>query len=121
MTKKVIIWHNPRCRKSREGLKFLEELAKEKGLEIEIRKYLDNPPTADELKEVLKMMDARPQDILRKQEKIWKENFKGKDYTGDELIRIMSENPKLIERPIVIYKNKAVLGRPAEKIKTLFE
>ena len=121
MAEKAIIWHNPRCRKSREGLKMLEELAAKHGVEIEIRKYLDHPPSPSELKEVLKMMQARPQDILRKQEKIWKENFKGKDYTDDELIEIMSRHPKLIERPVVIYKGKAVLGRPAEKIKTLFE
>ncbi|NPA43079.1 MAG: arsenate reductase (glutaredoxin) [Chlorobi bacterium] len=118
---KAIIWHNPRCRKSREGLKMLEELAAKHGVEIEIRKYLDNPPTPEELKEVLRMMNAKPEDILRKQEKIWKEQFKGKTFTEDELIRIMAEHPKLIERPIVIYKGKAVLGRPAENIKALFE
>jgi len=117
---KAIIWHNPRCRKSREGLKVLEEIAKERGIDIEIRKYLDNPPSAEELKKVLKMMGAGPRDILRTGEKIWKENFKGRNLTDDELIRIMTEHPKLIERPVVIYGNKAVLGRPAEKIKSLF-
>jgi len=119
--KKAVIWHNPRCRKSREGLQTLQQLAEKHGIEIEIRKYLDEPPTPEELKEVLQMMGASPWDILRKQEKIWKENFKGKDLSDEELIRIMSENPKLIERPIVIYNGKAVLGRPAENIKTLFE
>jgi len=118
---KAIIWHNPRCRKSREGLKMLEELAARHGVEMEIRKYLDQPPSPEELKQVLEMAGLKPEDVLRKQEKIWKENYKGRTYSDDELIRIMSENPKLIERPIVIYGGKAVLGRPAENIKTLFE
>ncbi len=120
MTDKVVIWHNPRCRKSREGLKMLEELAVQKGLTIEIRKYLEYPPSAEELKRILEMMGVSPEDVLRKQEKIWKERFKGKEFSNDELIKIMSENPKLIERPIIIYKDKAVLGRPAENVKKLF-
>ena len=120
MNEKIIIWHNPRCRKSREGLAAVGEIAEQKGLEIEIRKYLDNPPTPGELKKVLKMAGLSPWDILRKQEKIWKENFKGKDLSDDELIQIMSQYPKLIERPLVIYGNKAVLARPADKVKELF-
>ncbi len=118
---KVIIWHNTRCRKSREGFKLLDTIAGEKGVEIEVRDYLKNPPEPQELKQVLQMMGKSPRDILRKQEKIWKEQFKGKEHTDDELIALMSENPKLIERPVVIYKGKAVLGRPAENIKNLFE
>ena len=108
----IQILHNPRCAKSRAGLKFLQE----KGIEHEIIKYLDNPPSADEFKEILKKMGARPIDVLRKNEKIFKENYKGKELTDDEWIGIMVNNPKLIERPIVINGDKAVLGRPAEKI-----
>lgn len=116
---KIIVWHNPRCRKSREGLAAAEQLAKQLGTEVEVRRYLDNPPTADELKKVLRMAGLSPRDILRKQEKIWKEQFKGKDYSDDELIQIMAEHPKLIERPLVIYGNKAVLARPADKVNEL--
>jgi arsenate reductase len=99
----------------------LETLAKEKHLEIEVRDYLKEPPSPGELKQVLEMLGVSPHEVLRKQEKIWKEQFKGKDLTAEELIKIMAENPKLIERPVVIYENKAVLGRPAENIKKLFE
>ena len=116
---KIIVWHNPRCRKSREGLAAAEQLAKQLGAEVEVRRYLDNPPTADELKKVLRMAGLSPRDILRKQEKIWKEQFKGKDYSDDELMQIMAEHPKLIERPLVIYGNKAVLARPADKVNEL--
>ena len=108
----IQILHNPRCAKSRAGLKFLQE----KGIEPEIIKYLDNPPTAEEFKGILKKMGAKPTDVLRKNEAIFKENYKGKEFTDDEWIEIMVNNPKLIERPIVINGDKAVLGRPAEKI-----
>ncbi len=116
---KIIVWHNPRCRKSREGLAAAEQLAERLGTSVEVRRYLDHPPTAEELKKVLKMAGLSPRDILRKQEKIWKEQFKGKDYSDDELIGIMTRNPKLIERPLVIYKDKAVLARPADKVNEL--
>ncbi len=119
--KKLIVWHNPRCRKSREGLRAAEAMAEAKGLTLEIRKYLDEPPKAGELKAVLRKSGMKADEILRNQEKIWKENFKGKTYSDDELIAIMSQYPKLIERPLVIYGDKAVLARPAENIKKLFE
>jgi len=118
--KKIIVWHNPRCRKSREGLAMAEKVAQEKGLEVEIRKYLDNPPTEKELKEVLKMMGMKPIELARTKEAIWKENFKGKELSDDEVIQAMTQYPKLIERPVVIYGNKAVLARPAEKVLELF-
>jgi arsenate reductase len=108
----IQILHNPRCAKSRAGLKFLQD----KGIEPEIIKYLDNPPTAEEFKAILKKMGAKPTDVLRKNEAIYKEQFKGKEFSDDEWIEIMVNNPKLIERPIVINGDKAVLGRPAEKI-----
>jgi len=117
---KIIIWHNPRCKKSREGLAMTEKIAKEKGLEVEIRKYLDNPPTEEELKQVIKLIGIKPIELVRTKEKIWKENYKGKELSDDEIIKAMAQYPKLIERPIVLYKNKAVLGRPAEKILELF-
>ncbi len=109
------IYHNPRCSKSRAGLKFIQDAGKE----VEIIEYLKNPPTKKELKEILKMLGMKPLELIRKNESIFKEQFKGKTFTDDQWIEIMVENPKLIERPIVVKGNKAVLGRPTEKIKEL--
>jgi arsenate reductase len=117
---KITVWHNPRCRKSREGLAMAEQMAKEKGLEVEIRKYLDNPPDEKEIKKALQMMQIQALDLVRTKEAIWKENFKGKNLSPDEIIKAMATYPKLIERPVVIYKNKAVLARPADKVADLF-
>jgi len=118
--KKIIVWHNPRCRKSREGLAMAEKTAREKGLELEIRKYLDNPPSEEEIKEVLKMTGMQPIELVRTKEAVWKENFKGKDLSDDEIVKAMASYPKLIERPVVMYNGKAVLARPAEKVLELF-
>ncbi len=117
---KIIIWHNPRCRKSREGLAMTEQIAKQKSLTIKIIKYLDNPPNENELKNVLKSMGMKPMELIRTKESIWKENFKGKTLSDIDLIKAMSKFPKLIERPVVIHNGKAVLGRPAEAIKKIF-
>ena len=115
---KVVIWHNPRCRKSREGYKFLEE----KGIDFEVRNYLENPPTAEELRKVLQLMDAAPREIIRKGEKEYKElGLKDKSISDDKLIEAMAAHPKLIERPIVIVDDrKAALGRPVENLEKLF-
>ena len=124
MDNKIIIWHNPRCRKSREGLNKVEEIVVEKNLKPEIRKYLENPPSVEELKSVLKMMNKKPIEIVRTKEAIWKEKYKDDFKAGklddDQIIIAMHENPKLIERPIVIFNDKAVLARPAEKVLELF-
>ncbi len=117
---KLIIWHNPRCRKSREGLAMTQKVAEEKNIAVEIRKYLDHPPTEKELNPVLKMLGLKPIELVRTKEAIWKENFKAKNLTDDQIIEAMAQYPKLIERPVVIYKNKAVLARPAEKVLELF-
>ncbi len=113
---KIIVWHNPRCRKSREGLAAAQKVAEEKALELEIRKYLDNPPDEKELKNILKMLKMNAMDLVRSKEAIWKENFKGKDLSEKEVIQAMAKYPKLIERPVVIFGDKAVLARPAEKV-----
>ncbi len=124
MDNKIIIWHNPRCRKSREGLKKTEEIAREKNLEVEVRKYLDNPPSVEELKSVFKKMNKKPIEIVRTKEAIWKEKYKEDFKAGklddEQIIIAMHENPKLIERPIVIFNDKAILARPAEKVLELF-
>lgn len=111
----ITIYHNPRCTKSREGLCFLEDLNEN----IIIRKYLEEPFTKDELKNVLDKLGITADELVRKKEKIWVENFKNKTLTNEELINIMIENPKLIERPIVVKGNKAVVARPKEKINDL--
>ena len=111
----IRIYHNPRCSKSRQGLSLLES----SGKEFEIIKYLDEIPTKQELKGILKKLNLSPIDLVRKQEKIWSANYKGKELSDSEIIKAMLENPRLIERPIVINGNKAVIGRPTEKIETI--
>ncbi len=106
------IYHNPRCTKSRETLQLIQEA----GMDVEIIEYLNNPPTVAELKEVIGLLGIKPADLLRKGEAIFKENYKGKNFSDDEWITIMTENPKLIERPIVIQNGKAVIGRPPERV-----
>jgi len=117
---KIVIWHNTRCRKSREGLAMVEKVAQEKSLKVEIRKYLDQPPSESELKEVLNMMNKKPIDLVRKKEQIWKDQFKGEELSDEEIIKAMVQYPKLIERPIVLYNGKAVLAQPAEEVLKLF-
>jgi len=108
----VTIWHNPRCSKSRNAVALLEE----KGIEHEVVKYLDTPPTREELVEVLKMLGLSARELMRTKEELYKE-LKLKDETEEEkLIAAMVENPRLIERPIVIKNGKAAIGRPIENI-----
>lgn len=109
------IYHNPRCSKSREGLAILEASK----MKFETIQYLDNLLTKEELTEILKLLGIKPIDLIRKNEAIWKENYKGKTLSDLEIINAMVENPKLIERPIVINNEKAVIGRPPEIIKCI--
>ncbi len=109
------IWHNPRCKKSRETLKRIEDA----GVQPKIRKYLNAPPSERELSQVVKMLDIKPFDLIRKSEKVFKEKYKGKDFSDHEWITIMTLNPKLIERPIVIEEGEAIIGRPPENVDEL--
>lgn len=109
----IKIYHNPRCRKSREGLHILEN----SGKEFEVRKYLVDIPTRDELRSILDCLGISAENLVRKNESIWKEKYRNRLLTEGEIIDAMIENPKLIERPIVIKNNKAVIGRPPENIK----
>ena len=108
----IKIYHNNRCSKSRYGVELLEK----SGKEYEIIKYLENTPSADELKNIITLLGILPIELVRKNETIWKDNYKGKDLTEEDIINAMIENPKLIERPIVINGTKAVIGRPTEAI-----
>ena len=108
----IKIYHNNRCSKSRYGVKALEQ----SGKEFEVVKYLEDVPSKAELKHIIKLLGITPIELVRKNEAIWKENFKGKTLSNDAIIEAMVANPKLIERPIVINGDKAVIGRPTEKI-----
>ena len=109
------IYHNPRCSKSRQTL----ELIIKAGKKVEVIEYLQVTPTHEELKSILTKLGISPEQLLRKNEALYKEKFKEKSFSDDEWIQIMIENPKLIERPIVIDGKKAVLGRPPENVLTL--
>jgi arsenate reductase len=111
----ITIYHNPRCKKSREGLAILEA----SGHDFEIVKYLTEVPSEEELKSILKTLNISPIDLVRTQEKIWKDHFKGQSLSDSEIIKALHEHPKLIERPIVINADKAVIGRPPEKIEAI--
>ena len=110
------IYHNPRCRKSREGVQYLID----KKLNFEIIDYLKEGVSENDIKSILNKLKISAIDLVRKNEKIWKENFKGKELKEEEIISILCKEPKLIERPIIVYKDKAVIGRPKENIEKLF-
>jgi arsenate reductase len=109
------IYHNPRCRKSREGLKYLES----KKINFKIIEYFKNNLSSEQIRNILKKLQFKPIGLVRKNEVIWKEKYKGKDFSDDELIIILSNEPKLIERPIIVGENSAVLARPVENIDKL--
>ncbi|WP_282056071.1 arsenate reductase (glutaredoxin) [Maribacter luteus] len=113
----ITIYHNPRCSKSRQGLKALED----SGVQFKTIKYLEDIPSKEELKKVLDYLNISAEKLVRKNETIWKEKFRGKDLTDDEIITAMVDYPKLIERPIVIKGQKAVIGRPVENILDLLQ
>ena len=111
----IKIYHNNRCSKSRQGVALLEN----SGKEFEIINYLDNTPSTEELNSIIKKIGIKPIELVRKNEAIWKEKFKGKEMTDEQIVEAMINNPKLIERPIVINGNKAVIGRPIENIENI--
>lgn len=108
----IQIYHNPRCGKSRNCLAFLDD----SGQDYEIIKYLEQPPTYAELVSLLKKLNMKPLELVRQKEKIWIENFKNQTITDDEIIKAMVSNPILIERPIVIKGDKAIIGRELDKV-----
>ena len=109
----LTIWHNPRCRKSREVLQLLEA----KGADLEIVKYLETPPSAGELDRVLTSLNMQPRQLMRRKEAPYRDlNLADEKLSRDDLIAAMVENPILIERPVVIRGSRAALGRPAENV-----
>ena len=108
-----IIYHNPRCSKSRQTLEILNQ----QDVSTEVVLYLENPPSPEEVASILQKLGLDPRDVIRKGEEEYKLlNLKDQSLTKNELITFMSENPKLIERPIVIKGDKAVIGRPPENV-----
>lgn len=109
------IYHNPRCMKSRETLQIVEKKAKN----VEVIEYLKTPPTAKEIEALLKKLGMKAEEIVRKKEKVFIEKYKGKSLTEKQWVKALAENPILIERPIFVNGNKAVIGRPPENVKKI--
>ena len=108
----ITIYHNPRCSKSREGLQLLELQNKP----FTTVKYLNEPLKKEELTEIIKKLNIKPLELVRQKEDIWVKNYKGKELSDGKVIDIMLQHPNLIERPIVVNGDKAVIARPAERI-----
>lgn len=108
----IKIYHNPRCSKSREGLCALED----KGMDVEVINYIKNPLTVEELKELIALLKITPIELIRTKEAVWKEQFKDRELTDEQLIEALATHPQLIERPIVVNGTKAIIARPTEKI-----
>ena len=108
----IVIYHNPTCSKSRESLEILETAK----ADHTVIKYLDQTLSEEKLGKIIKLLKIMPIELVRQDEKLWKENFKDLEFTDDELIAVMAKYPILIERPIIINGDKAVIGRPPSKI-----
>lgn len=106
------IYHNPRCSKSRQTLEILIK----KNANFEIVEYLKDKLSINDLEEIIEKLEINTIELVRKNESVWKEKFKGRKLKDKEIIQAMIENPKIIERPIVINGNKAILGRPPENV-----
>ncbi len=111
MSESPVLWHNPRCSKSRQTLSLL----KENGFEPTVRLYLEDPPSVDELRSVLGLLGLSTRDLMRKKESLYKTLDLGAEaLSEDELLAAMNKHPKLIERPVCLYKGQAAIGRPPE-------
>lgn len=111
------IYHNPRCSKSRQTMALLEE----QSIDAQVVEYLKTPPNADELQEILNLLQMKPRELMRRKEAIYKElNLDDESLSEAQLIQAMVENPILIERPIVVTNGKAAIGRPPEQVLELF-
>lgn len=108
----ITIWHNPRCSKSRQTLALLEA----RGITPEVRRYLEDAPSAQEIRDVLALLGLSADNLVRRQEKLFKELSLSREHTEEQLIDAMAAHPKLIERPVVITPRTAALGRPPEAV-----
>ncbi|WP_298141357.1 arsenate reductase (glutaredoxin) [Flavobacterium sp.] len=108
----ITIYHNPRCGKSRECIAFVENSKQE----FEVVKYLENPLTFKELETIIKKLNIKPIELIRTKESIWIEHFKGKTLSNKEIVQSMVDFPILMERPIAVKGNKAVIARPFERV-----
>ena len=112
----IKIYHNPRCRKSREVLNFLEE----SGRDFKVILYMQDKLTVEELSALIKKLNIRTEDLIRKEEALWKTKFKLKNLGDNALINLMTEEPRLMQRPVVTLQDRAVIARPLEAIEQLF-
>ena len=108
----ITIYHNSRCRKSRETLQILVD----NNLEFKVIEYLKVQLSKTQIETLINKLGIDPIELVRRNEDVWKQNYKGKKLSGSEIIQILSENPKLIERPIVELNDKAIIGRPPENV-----
>lgn len=113
----IEVYHNPRCGKSRNCLAFLENTNQE----YKIIKYLETVPSQEEIIDLLKKLEIKPIELVRQKEKIWIENFKNQEMTDEAIIQALIANPILIERPIIIKGDKAIIAREADKIEAFFQ
>lgn len=111
----LTIYHNTRCSKSRQALLLLQEANQE----VQVVEYLKTPPTTEELRELLHKLNMRPEELVRKGEALYKEKYKDQSLSDAEWLAVMAANPVLIERPIVVKGDKAVVGRPPENVQQL--
>lgn len=111
----IIIYHNPRCQKSRTALQYLENLEED----ISVVEYIKTPPSKTDLKGILALLGISAFDLIRKKEEIYKTRFLNKQYSEDQWIDILIENPTLIERPIIIRDKVAVIGRDEDSLRKI--
>lgn len=108
----LTVYHNPRCKKSREAIQYIED----KGIPFDTVKYLEQSFDKNSLIDVLKKINKKPSEILRKNEFLWKKDYASKNLSEDQILKLLVEHPGLIERPIVTTSNKGVLARPIENL-----
>lgn len=113
----MVIWHNPNCSKSRATLALL----KERGHDPCVVRYLEDPPDPSEIKRVLDLLGYEPRALIRRKERLYDQLGLAAISENELLIRALAENPRLIERPVVIYGNRAEIGRPPEKVLALLD
>ena len=112
----IRVYHNPRCRKSREAL----ELIRESGQPHELVEDLKQPLSSDQLQSLLEKLGMEPMELVRKNESVWKEHFRGRTMSDEDVLKAMETYPKLMERPVAEKDDKAVIGRPPENVRSLF-